>query len=247
MTQPSTGPYGYPDRQRVKDWDGETVFVPEIGERDTAAVSSNINVSRYASLWGKVAPSSNGVGVLVELNWRAQTELTSLSPTRFIAIAPPEESPAQPLFFHVPNLAPILRIRMDAIGPLHTPWFPEAEYGLDNRQYAVETTPLQQGLITPSSILLAGGNNFYVYPRYFYAGPITMYVYCETATSQIGVEAYTTGGVWHRIGVYTAPVNEYSPVTFQVPLGSWRIVITNPTANEHTIFYGGAAAYTGAS
>lgn len=214
------GERGYPDWQRVSNWDGPVFYSANaVLHKGSAALPAPINVDRYSSVEGKIRALKNPVKVTFV--WLSAASGGVTIATRRFEVDPLIVNACN---LHLPSLGPWLSVEWNP-AEAATEWELTATLLLTNREYPLEMVPLESLLLNASHEFTEAGA-FAVYPTTYYAGPIRLLLsQSVVATLTAKLEVETGAGVWVPIDTVAITGAETKVVTMVAPLGAWRVVL----------------------
>jgi hypothetical protein len=224
---PETG--GYPDYQRVVNWDGELLVANTERVLKEKLTLGPFNVARFGWLAGALGGRfAKGVAAIEwKFTWY-NNETGSVEVGHRTFMTNPEiTSHAQ---IHLPNLGPWLNIVANfAAVEVRTKLILQPT----NRPYPTELIP-QVATILPYTVkkIAKGGGAIYV-PGSYYSGPAHMFVGSVGQEMAPALEVYNPEEAWEVAEQYTqTATNTRAVYTIVIPTAPWRISVTNLGAAE---------------
>lgn len=217
---------GYPDGQRIQNWDGVLGWNLPIQAVPNPLTSPVMDVSRYASVAGQMqCPVGQA---LLTFTWYADQARTLQLGARQIVLSANIASIGNYL---LPNMGPFLQVQVVSIGA------GVANVALtvspSNRQRVLELLPQFPAQVTITNETLAANATNTHYPQEYVAGP----VYCHATANQawtLRLEYLNNAGVWTTLFALIETAAGVFFGSFPVPLGAWRIDVQNNTATATT-------------
>lgn len=216
----SFGPGGYPDGQRVQNWDGPILWNHDTGPTTTDVTSPVMDVSRFAYLCGNLSASQGNPDIIID--WYLDSAATIPVGGRSFAMSVNVGGGAQ---LRIPNLGPYVQITLAQaiVGTYRV----VAYIFATNRVYALDFLPGGPLLIDQQDVTLGAGATAVLYPTGYYAGPVQIWTDIA-APSLLSMQALVAGSGWDYIAQQSAPSTP-SQVVYEwvAPSGAWRINFTN--------------------
>lgn len=165
---------GYPDGQRVVNWDSPVLYSGSVNNLTTYAQSGALDVSRYGYVGGYMQCS---VGYcLVTLEWFLDQAMTIIVGQREFTLDQHIANICQP---KVPHMGPWLQVTFQAIG--NAPFTADWSIFATNRASQLEFVPVTPLLIDTFSSNVPIGGNYVLYPGSYYAGPVAVWMQTPAA------------------------------------------------------------------
>ena len=235
----SRGPLGYPDYQKVNNWDGPLLFSAKELLLSEGQEQGPWDMSRYASLLARLEILGTPIGV--NLAWTtAQGALGGLTATRFFVLEPNILAPIQIL---IPNLGPSLK------------WTTTTEVGKtakltanvhgSNRVNPLGFVP-RGPLVLSRRITFAKAETVTLYPSDYYGGPAQVYYEKEGQTLTFVVEAQVMPGEWVSTFLHeTAAAKGNDTFSLLLPPTAWRLAVVSGGLQNFNVRV--APSYSGSS
>jgi hypothetical protein len=244
----SGGP-GYPDWQRVENWDGPVIWEGEGGALSGPQTSGVVPCSRYASLVVYVLPAElHAKRVAITVQWFRQAVGGPIVFARTIVTFTRAENPSIPLTFHIPNMGPFVKVTLAPITASET-WEAEWMVRLDNRQYAVESPVQNPIMVAVAEHALAEAGTAVVLPSFYYSGPALLNVNIAHVGMAVDLQSFDPVGLAYALAGRVEPnaAGVWQAIPMQLPLGAWRLVFRNIAGVAATISGGLVVAPTGSN
>ncbi|MGH9071243.1 MAG: hypothetical protein ACRDX8_08810 [Acidimicrobiales bacterium] len=226
-------PIGYPDWQRVTNWDGPALLSTTAKEVSNY-LSPIMDVSRYANLkLGLIdRQEEHTLTYLVTLYWYAQGngESHQLGEQAFVLNPDTSYQGQSDINVTIPNRGPWVQLKISEAqgrGPMNI----EIYLGTDNRVGLPPTAPRQPSLLAYSKNILSGATA-HTWPTYNWTGSAVLSIARGGAAKAftIQIEAYDAGlKEWVHTWVASLEPGEFYQYTVPCPYGSWRLGFTNAT------------------
>ena len=218
-----SGTTGYPDWQRVSNYDSGILWSDDTGVTNATVQSPVLDVQRYALLSGLISCVTGQV--LVTLQWYPDDTgsiLNQLQTQEFVMSA----LVAEPAMLNVLNLGPFVQVTLTAIGGAN--YRVAARLFASNRQNPLPAAPIFPLMVDVPTQALGAGLTTKVYPLGYFAGPVQVFISVPAVTWGWGIEYMFTDGTWHSItGSGTGSTPLLSTQVLIVPLNAWRLSVTN--------------------
>jgi len=240
----SRGPVGYPDYQRVENWDGvRLLYFGTLAKHTGLQTYGPYFVGQYAALL--VSLSKGNKPITVRFTWSYEGEVEVGNPSREISLEP-VNGPARAQL-RLPNLGPWVTIEFIPESEA-TKWEMVAAVLPTNRQYAYESNPVS-GLVIPETLKkVKGASEGFWYPEWLWGGPVQAYVNTNKKTGAFGVEYYNVAAAaWKYSVLESLEGKEWYNIKAVVPLTAWRVKVYNNPAEEASITVTVAPAVTGST
>lgn len=229
-------PVGYPDWQRVSDWDGPVVWQFSGNVPAGGTISPVLDVSRWGSVGGVITLANNPV--VVEVEWYVESErINSLGSFTLIADS---------------NLGNIMPIRLPNRGPWATislfpvtgsvPTVTTNIFGT-NRQTSGVVFPRAGVLIRQDAAQINPGAQLEYYPVGYWSGPIVVWAN-SAAALYFSLTVEDAGAGWDTVAQIGAAAGSFVQA-MAAPAGAWRFVVTNSGAAVATFYLGVTASLAG--
>lgn len=226
---------GYPDYQRIVNFDGPTIFSGATRERFVTISTPILPCSRYASVHCAVAPPEGGENIELQI---AQFMNVAGTPPivfqNYFINRSTAEGPQNEFQLHLPLLAPYVQFSLGAVRAGGT-WRTEWSFGLDNREARLPHRPQGPLLIPGTTRTVEAGRTFLISPNYFYAGQVGL-SFLTTRMANAAIVLSVLGGTpaeYRTARVFQAAVaNAWQQVTFGAPIGAWRLALSNSSVEN---------------
>lgn len=229
---------GYPDMQRIDNWDSGLLFEDEATVRNAPIASPVMDVSRYAYLGG--FDICQLIPVAVRAIWTADNPPTLPLGNRDFALTDLITGNAQ---YRLPNLGPYCQLTYTPMAAGN--WRHTARIIGTNRVHPLEFIPDSAVLIDVQAQNVAAAATVTVYPTDYYAGPVQVWSVIGQ-TSIVWLEYLAAGAVWHQLAQETVAAAANSVVDWATPPGAWRINVKNTGAAAGSLFLAVTPSTTGA-
>lgn len=230
---------GYPDYQRVVNWDSGVIWqLPE--QVITSAVTSNVmDVSRYGCLGGLIVPVTNDA--LITLRWFLDDLGLVGVGSRQFAVTPNIQNYCQIRF---PNLGPFIQIEVSTFGGVNATI--SANFFATNRADMLELVPAAPQLVPYQGVSVPTTQGVTLYPLDYYSGPARVWIYAASPAVAYLDGCNAQGQYGHFDQTPTVSGGAASMNTI-IPPGSWRIGLVNGGTATQTIQIAITQSYTGSS
>lgn len=235
------GTTGYPDWQRIQNWDSPSLFshtVPFVGDSDGSGV---LDVSRFGymliidkqtggptfievdALWFEDSHGTVGLG---EITWFLDGQMSNTA------------------VYHLPNLGPFFKIVWNrfggANGMTHT-----CNVVATNRFHQLQEIPSTSLLINSNGVNVAGGGQEILFPTTSFTGPARLHVNTASPTWAVEMQSLTSSASM----VTTDEITQGTAAegtTVNIPLGSFQLRVSNLDAAAHNFDVRLTPIWTGA-
>lgn len=222
------GEGGYSEYQRTQNWDGPVLRTQGSGLRIGTQKYGRFNCSRYGYLSG-VYKCTDADVTLIFRWWEGKTG-GQMYGERVIQIASGVELPLQ---YRVPNMGPWVEIIVKPKTEV-VEYHDEGRFGLNNRDHPLEAIPQSTLLLNNQAVKVPATSTVNVFPKCYYAGPAIMQLkpVAEAGTWKLEVEVSPEVYVTVKEGA----IPKATETGFEVilPLGAWRLAVSNASAVEQT-------------
>ena len=226
---------GYPDYQRIVNFDGPTIFEGATRERFVAISTPILPCSKYASVHCAVAPPEGGENI--ELSIAQFMNAAGTPPIVFqnyFINRSTAEGPQNEFQLHLPLIAPYVQFTLGATRAGGT-WRTEWSFGLDNREARLPHRPQGPVLISAFGGVVEAGRTRLITPNYFYGGQVGLsFLIGRTASTFVAVSVLSgTPAEYRTARVFQATAaSTWQQVTFGVPPGAWRLALLNSSVEN---------------
>lgn len=225
------GARGYPDWQRVQNWDGPLVFSQSGVNHKGRFQTPIVEVSRFAAIEGRVkafiAP------VLLTLEWFAGPTEETLTGQRQLVLTPEISEWAQ---LQIRNLGPWVRATFAPVD-VAVEWQLGLQLVCTNRAYPLELVPRQSVLVNTSHAFAEAGS-VTAYPTDYFAGPIRVEAINFNAAGPLEVVLEAAVAPEEYVEVDRTIITAAQVVlsaSFVAPVGAWRVLIRAAGKAETTV------------
>lgn len=238
MPSGSRGPFGYPDYQRVANYDSPTVFTGSYSPGAPAELNSGIlNVSRYEYVTLSLTVRGLSASVEVPITFQWSTNFSGspalLSEVFFIHSLVGELTHGEEVTVTIPCRGPLMKLNLGSVSG-HPTGSVSVAMSLTNR-FVATPYPLK----TPNLIRQTGSapnlSHTLAFPAWPYAGPVNVAAYCGGLTEKFALqlESLTSAPGGWTLRESLQPNSEvFQRATFFTPLGEWRLNLTNASGAE---------------
>lgn len=221
---------GYPDFQRVVNWDSPVLYADSVDNVTTYKQSGALDVSRYAYMGGFMSITAGYC--LVTLEWFLDQSMTTITGQRQFTLDQNISEICQPKIAH---MGPFLQVTFEAIAsnPFSGSWSLFAT----NRSFPLEFVPVNSLLIDQQDISVGAGVNDTFYPDSYYVGPALVGVYSNQPSGAVQFEQLSTSGTWDffdQSGIITS--NTWTRIITILPTGAWRTILENGATASASMF-----------
>ena len=236
----SIGPGGYPDGQRVANWDGPTLWSETTTPTNAAVASPVVNVSRYGYLAGFMDEFLSQSQV--EISWFADRNAAiSINRRQFVLTS----QILHVASLRVPNLGPYAQVQVSAIGGVNYDF--ATLLFATNRTHPLELIPQSPVLIDQQNQAIAANATNTYYPSDYYAGPVSVWADVSQGPALVTLQYLTTAGSWDMIDQRTIAAAGEQPFQMVTPAGAWRMQVTNQAAAAGAVFLAATPSLTGST
>lgn len=236
----SFGPGGYPDGQRVQNWDSPSLFSASPANSAAQIVSGVLNVSRFAYLVLYANLTGSPGDCAITIDWYQDRGATDLIGSRQVILS---------------HSIPIAQWRPVNLGPYAIVQISPASGNLtgsfnlvaSNRVHPLEFVPVNAVLVDNQNLAIAANGVDTLYPSDYYAGPLYVWLTPNFGTGFVVVEALTSSGNWDVVGGAKITTTGYQSLTPVVPPGAWRLLVENTVAAASTLGIAAVASVTGST
>lgn len=237
----SFGPGGYPDGQRVANYDSPALWVDDPGLVTAQDRTSPIlNVSRYAYLCGQFGETQSQSQV--QITWYLDAAGAVAVGRRTFQL----DFNIGLAQFRTVNLGPYVQVVRTAT-VFDATYGPESWVFASNRDYPLEFIPINPLLIDEQNVTLGAGASLTMYPLGYYAGPIQLWTDLG-APSLVNMRCLVAGGGWHyiaQLGITTTP--SQAVYEWVAPSGAWQITFENNGAGAAGFYLAVTPSLTGST
>lgn len=238
VSSPNTG---YPDGQRIENYDSGLLAEMANIAGPGPYVSTLINMQHYAACAGNLACTVNPCACT--LAWYDDIATDIQAGLRTMALSPLIQPGNGGML--LPNLGPFLQITFTNIGGLN--FTGEAIIFGSNRVSPIPFIPTNSALIDQQNAAIAANSTATLYPTDYYAGPAQVSIFLSQGGGA-AIDILNTNGNWDVIGGPSAiAANVWSISQIVVPPGAWRLQVANLSANAGTYYAVVVPTLTGAS
>lgn len=210
---------GYPDGQRVQNYDGPLQVDQQYNGAAASWVSAVFDCSRYARSAGFMWVGSGTAQV--QLSWFADAAGTVTLGSRTFLLDQWVTNGGQ---FRIPNLGPFVSISVQSLTA--NPYSYHVQMFQTNRESELEFIPSQRSLIWLPSTTLGAGVTQNLHPTDYYAGPVKVAVQFSAGTASLFVYFLNAQGGYDQAYAQNQPALD-SILDFLVPAGAWYVAIKN--------------------
>lgn len=215
-----TGPSGYPDWQRVSNWDGPVAKLAVSGGALVSDQTPIFDVSRYAYLGGYDTTVLEPCGV--QISWFADSAGVDLCGARRFALNH-NMTAAQ---YRLPNLGPYCQlVWSEGTGGA----FQHRCVILPtNRFHPLEFVPANPQLLGIANQNIANNVTNTLWPSDYYAGPARVAFTCGTAGLTVTIQSIDSNGNATVVDSFATPAGR-SAVDTVLPSGAVNVQVQNTT------------------
>lgn len=211
---------GYPDGQRLQNYDTPTIYTVNPSVVAPPIQSPILYVGRFAYLGGFINESFNHSQHTFA--WYTDSTGSVQLAQRHFQLSAAIGVGAQ---IRIPNLGPFFQ---------HTITRPEGGnvedavlLFLTNRSYPLEFVPIDPVLVDVETQNVGAGATVFDYPTTYYGGPVQMVTQCSQ-NSQVVLSYQTGTGTWDEFWVSNVINNGvWTNTTVIVPTSAWRFALEN--------------------
>ena len=230
---------GYPDFQRVVNWDSPVLYADSVVDETTYAQSGALDVSRYGYMGGYLEVS---VGYCtVTLEWFLDQAMTTIVGQREFVLDQHVANICQPKMQH---MGPFLQVTVEAIA--NAPFTASWSLFATNRASQLEFMPVTPLLVDTFSSNVPIGGNYVLYPASYYAGPVAVWMQTPAANWNATFFYLDLSGVDNILStqVMASGNNVFETV---VPPGFWHFRADNNSSVAGTFYVTIRQSMTGSS
>ena len=218
---------GYPDFQRVVNWDSPVLYSGSVTGETTYVQSGALDVSRYAYMGGYMQCY---VGYCtVTLEWFLDQAMTTIVGQREFTLEQHIANICQPKIAH---MGPFLQVTFEAIG--NAPFTADWSLFATNRAYPLEFVPVLSVLMDNVAETLTTGSSTDTYPGSYYAGTIQLTAYITNPPTRFTIESMDLQANWNAVAYLDSGTDNLPNFTALVPDGAWRITLYNGSSTTST-------------
>lgn len=234
------GAEGYPDYQRVVNWDGP-IFVKERRAQANKFSIVRAAVSRYANIAIRIAQHEAEASetIVCTVKWFTAAVGGVEVGKRVFVRARPSEGPGNPTqFVRLANLGPYVTIEF---APIVEPkeWIADIYVAADNRLTPWET-PISEPLLLPETgFAMANGETKRQQVRYYYSGPALLSAFFTVltgVTARIRALNPETNAMVDIAGFNGKVLNNWETIQVDAPLGWWEVACSNFSGGPAEVF-----------
>ena len=232
---------GYPDFQRVVNWDSPVLYSGSVTDETTYVQSGALDVSRYGYMGGYMQCY---VGYCtVTLEWFLDQAMTTIVGQREFTLDQHIANICQP---KIVNMGPFLQVTFEAIG--NAPFTADWSLNATNRPSALEFPPIVPYLINAQDIVIGASQAVFDYPASYYAGPIMIGVYNTAGPGSILLQQLSLQGTWDYFDQYNNFAGSaWLRFNSVVPAGAWRVEFSNAEAASSNYYLTVTPSNTGST
>ena len=241
---------GYPDYQRVVNWDSPPL-IEEVVKKLPFEVPL-LNMSRYANLCLRVEVQESDGPIAVCVEWY---QLNKVVPETYTFIAQSTwcmpgsaEGPGlHTINVTLPARAPYARVKIEASSVKTTKLTGAIWVSANNRSVSQICGVSSSFLIQLENAKRLKGEKLTVYPAFFYTGPMTVSLRAVAPPgSTWALEVMQPNvGEWKLLWLQDAPDSFWHSYQLYAPLGYWRFQANNESAGEATFGVAATCATSG--
>ena len=217
----STGPQGFPDYQRVVNWDSSAL----INDTGTARVGSftypAVFVGRYAYL-AMVAAVRGVPNCRMTVTWFSDAALSIGLGSVNIMLDPNNSGNCQ---LRLENLGAFAQITLASVGVAN--FTSHMTVIGSNRPYNIPVVPSDAGVIFNSVGVIGAGASVPIVPDTYFAGNGILSILPAAAPVTAELRGMDLGGTYRGWATVSAAANVRASVQTLFPMGAWEIVLTN--------------------
>ena len=230
---------GYPDWQRIQNYDTGILYNLVPGLTSGSFTSPIIDVSRFEYMGGYLFELSSQCSV--GLRWFIDRAGAIAVGAITLVLSANVTNGAQIRF---PNLGPFLQVTVVPLAGLQ--YDPDVAIFATNRFHPLEFIPVNPVLVDQQNFPVAGNATAVFYPSDYYAGPVSTWCLFGQ-TGQLTFEYLTAGNNWDDF--YQVILTANAEVTPQVvtPPGAWRCVLVNQSAVATGVYLAVVPPMTGST
>lgn len=223
MTAPTFGPGGYPDWQRLTNYDGPTAWSINQGGIAARLIGPMMDMSRYATL--STFMEVSGGPTQIGISWFLDQAGTVLVGQRTIMMG---VNPGESENINLLNLGPWAQIEISPIGA-GVRGANIVAHGT-NRTFPSEVAPNSQELVYVDGVTLQPNTDLTVIPSGYWSGPVVMWARTDSNITTT-FQALAGNGAWNDFWQLSpGSISDSSIVV--IPLGEWQVILTNGSTTQ---------------
>lgn len=214
---------GYPDWQRISNWDSPILWNYGYLHNNTQFFGPIMDVSTFGYLGGTIQEA------FAQSNWTAIWYEDPLAAVQLGAITFQLSTLMQlPMQLRIPNLGPFCQVNGNGVGGAF--YTVQTRVMATNRVHPSQIISQNPVLIDQQVALIGAAASVAVYPAGYYSGPMRIW-FQPTQIGQVYLQYLNAAGNWDYVdGTAQLAANSDSELTWMAPIGAWRIVVTNAAA-----------------
>lgn len=210
---------GYPDWQRIVNWDSPTLWAVPNSPQVTGFQSPVLNVSRYGYLGGRLGLDA-GTAYCTIL-WFSDAAGTLEVGQYTITLAQAVTNLAQ---FRIPNLGPYCQLQFTSL--LAPNFTPRGLILATNRPHPLPLVPLNAWLIQTINQALGASLTATLAPSDYYAGPADVWFFGSQLDS-VTFYSLSYAGNYQQFEFMATSTNANSSKQIMLPGGAWEVIVAN--------------------
>ena len=219
---------GYPDFQRVVNWDSPVLYADSVLNETTYAQSGALDVSRYGYMGGYLEVS---VGYCtVTLEWFLDQAMTTIVGQREFVLDQHVANICQPKMQH---MGPFLQVTVEAIA--NAPFTASWSLFATNRASSLDFVPVDALLIDEFTTSLNAGASYRLYAGDYYAGPASMWFQAPAAQWAIYYNMLDVTGAQEIVNLFN-PAQGNNNINFVTIPGYWYIDVVNGSGSVGSFY-----------
>jgi hypothetical protein len=238
VTPLGAGPEGYKDFQRIANYDGPLLASLAQVKKSGQVKTPRLQVSRFATLWAIAEVTENAPAL--EFEWFSAASGGSSIGSRIVWLT---EHIGRYAVLSLPNFGPWVQVSLFT----NVNYSATASIFASNRTQQIGFQPIEPMVMALNEPVKAGETKD-LYPSSYASGPAQINARALTQNGTFAIEALTEPGLW--VPTYVSELaGGGAPLNTQVvlPLGAWRVSVTNGTGVEASYIVRITPSSTGSS
>lgn len=214
---------GYPDWQRVQNWDGPVLWQTNVVQGTVQQSSGLLDVSRFHTLSLYVDQNIGNATLFIEWFFDSAGTIASAARTIYLSALVNGGS-----FLRLPNLGASCKIFVQPIagGNFETTLIAAGS----NRVAPTEAAIPQDTLVRVLNQPLAASGVVQFYPNFLYSGPVRTWFSAPAAGWYMQIQSIDGNGNWQYVHGFTSAGTGDNSLGWVMPPSACRFQVTNPTA-----------------
>lgn len=215
------GTRGYPDWQRLQNWDSPSLFQRRMAFSGLSDDSGIMDVRLYQYLGGIDFITAAPGGCSVHVSWYQDPSGSTLVGEQIWLIDPFGSGQQQ---WRLSNVGPYARVVWTSIDGVQNFTHTCNLLGTNRFHQLMFIPPNVNPLYIVQGTNINAGAQFTHSLQSLYTGPARIRINTAAAAWSVDLQAYTAGGLYQSVDVL---INSPPAATFLIPIGSSRLVVSN--------------------